>query len=45
MNVEVKNHNGILQSKGMIDLRLIGWNGLHINHKVSDDELFVAIER
>ena len=28
MNVEVVNHNGILQSKGMIDLRLLGWNGI-----------------
>ena len=27
MNVEVQNRNGIHQSKGMIDLRLIEWNG------------------
>ena len=26
MNVEVESSNGILQSKGMIDLRLIFWN-------------------
>ena len=28
MNVEVVSRNGILQSKGMIDLRLIGLNGI-----------------
>ena len=28
MNVEVESRNGILQVKEMIDLRLIGWNGI-----------------
>ena len=26
INVEVESRNGILQSKGLIDIRLIGWN-------------------
>ena len=28
INVEVVRRNGILQIKGMIELRLIGWNGV-----------------
>ena len=28
MNVEVVSHNGIYQSKGMMDLRLIGKNSI-----------------
>ena len=28
MNVEVVSCSGILQTKGMIDLRLIGWNDI-----------------